>query len=86
MSDLTRNGRATWDELRRAADEIEIQIHLAGMEARDRWRVIQPRFEKLEHQLSTARLEFIEWIVVILIAFEIVMPLLSRAFKVFKGG
>jgi hypothetical protein len=36
-----------WDELRRTADEVEVQIHLAGMEARDRWRALQPRLVDL---------------------------------------
>ncbi len=40
--------RSTWDDVRRLADELELQIHLAGMEARDRWRAIEPRLEQLE--------------------------------------
>lgn len=44
----------TWDEFRRIADEIELKIHLAGMDARDRWRALQPRVVELETKLSTA--------------------------------
>jgi hypothetical protein len=36
-----------WDDLRRTADELEVQIHLAGMDARDRWRALQPRLAEL---------------------------------------
>jgi len=45
---------STWDDLRRVADELELKIHLAGMEARDRWQQLQPRLVKLEQQLSHA--------------------------------
>lgn len=46
------NGLSTWDEIRRMADELELRIHLAGMDARDRWRALEPRFSRLEHQLK----------------------------------
>lgn len=41
-----------WDEVRRLADELEVQIHLAGMEARDRWRDLKPRLAELEKALE----------------------------------
>jgi hypothetical protein len=44
----------TWDEVRRIADEIELKIHLAGMDARDRWRALQPRVVEIEKQISSA--------------------------------
>lgn len=34
-------------------------------------------YEKMESALSSARLEFLEWIVILLIAFEVVMPLIK---------
>ena len=49
MTDQT----ATWAELRRIADEVELKIHLAGMDARDRWRALEPRIVDLEHRLAT---------------------------------
>jgi hypothetical protein len=45
---------STWDEVRRIADELELKIHLAGMEARDRWRALQPRIAEIEKTLSDA--------------------------------
>jgi hypothetical protein len=44
----------TWTELRRLADELELKIHLAGMEARDRWRVIQPKLAEVEQAIERA--------------------------------
>ncbi|HEY5920282.1 MAG TPA: hypothetical protein VIV11_01370 [Kofleriaceae bacterium] len=43
-----KNGLSTIDEMRQLADELELQLHLAGMEARDRWRALQPEIEELE--------------------------------------
>jgi hypothetical protein len=43
---------STWEEVRRIADEVELQIHLAGMEARERWNALRPRLIELERQLT----------------------------------
>jgi hypothetical protein len=43
----------TWDDVRRIADELELKIHLAGMEARDRWKLLQPRLAELEKSIET---------------------------------
>jgi hypothetical protein len=45
---------STWDEVRRLADELELKIHLAGMNARDRWRDLQPRIEEIEKSVASA--------------------------------
>ena len=50
MSDQTN----TWDEVRRLADELELKIHLAGMEARDRWRELSPRIAEMERSIAGA--------------------------------
>jgi hypothetical protein len=42
----------TWDDVRRIVDELEVKIHLAGMDARDRWHAIQPRLAKLENTIE----------------------------------
>ena len=36
----------TRNDLRRAADEIKVKLHLAGMDAKDAWDEIQPRRSK----------------------------------------
>lgn len=43
-----------WDELRRAADQLELELHLGSMELRDRWRAFVPRLEALEHAIAAA--------------------------------
>ncbi|HEU4728868.1 MAG TPA: hypothetical protein VFT22_13285 [Kofleriaceae bacterium] len=44
----------SWDDLRQIADEIQLKIHLAEMDARDRWHAILPRLTDLEHKLERA--------------------------------
>lgn len=45
---------STWDEVRRVADELELKIHLANMDARDRWQALQPRLTAFEHRMKDA--------------------------------
>jgi hypothetical protein len=41
-------------ELRRIADELELKIHLASMDARDRWQVLKPRLAEVEKKIASA--------------------------------
>jgi hypothetical protein len=41
-----------WNELKRIADELELKIHLASMDLRDRWQALRPRFVELEQTIS----------------------------------
>lgn len=44
-------------QLRRLRDEIRVDIHLAGMEAKDQWKALEPRFALVEsaaHDISEA--------------------------------
>ncbi len=43
-----------WDDVRRIADEVELQIHLASMDARDRWHALQPRLVEVEREIARA--------------------------------
>jgi hypothetical protein len=45
------DGLSTWDEAHRIADELELRIHLASMNARHRWRAIEPRVATIEKAL-----------------------------------
>jgi hypothetical protein len=45
---ISQNEQSTWDDVRRIVDELEVRIHLARMDARDRWKALQPRLAKLE--------------------------------------
>jgi hypothetical protein len=42
----------TWDDVRRIADELELKMHLAGMDARDRWNALQPRLAEVEKVIA----------------------------------
>ncbi|MGE0395301.1 MAG: hypothetical protein AB7T06_01140 [Kofleriaceae bacterium] len=35
-------------------DELGLEIHLASMEIRDRWRALQPRIENMENKILKA--------------------------------
>ena len=45
---------STWDDVRRIADELELKIHLGAMDARDRWRALQPRLAEIEKTIARA--------------------------------
>lgn len=45
-----------WDDLRRLADEIEVKLHLAGMEARDKWAELKPKLSQLDKQFNDGAL------------------------------
>lgn len=38
---------SNWEEIRRLTDELKVRIHLAGMDARDRWQALEPRVTAL---------------------------------------
>jgi len=39
-------------DLRRIADEVELKIHLASMDIRDRWQALKPRLAEVERKLA----------------------------------
>lgn len=43
---------ATWKSVRRLADELQLQIHLAGMDARERWKAVQRRLAQTEAAIA----------------------------------
>ena len=49
-----RNSVSTWDEVRRIADELELKIHLASMDTRDRWRALEPQLATFERRMKDA--------------------------------
>lgn len=54
MPTTANDGLTGWDELRRVADQLELELHLGSMEARERWRLLKPRLEKLEKMIAKA--------------------------------
>jgi ElaB/YqjD/DUF883 family membrane-anchored ribosome-binding protein len=50
---LKQDLQETRDDLRRAADEIKVKLHLAGMDAKDAWEEIQPRIADFERRFDS---------------------------------
>ena len=42
----------TRNDLKRAADEIKLKLHLAGMDAKDAWDEVQPRLADFEQRFD----------------------------------
>jgi ribosomal protein L19E len=45
---------STWNDVRKIIDELEVKMHLATMDVRDRWHALQPRLEQV-HQAVTVQ-------------------------------
>ncbi|HEX8108923.1 MAG TPA: hypothetical protein VF516_14425 [Kofleriaceae bacterium] len=43
-----------WDDLHGITDELQLKIHLAEMDARDRWQELQPQLAEIEHKIADA--------------------------------
>jgi len=48
------NQPSIWDEVRQIADELELKIHLAGMDARDQWRALKPKITDIEQRIASS--------------------------------
>jgi len=49
---MTDKKPTIWDEIRRISDELELKVHLASMDARDRWQTLKPRVKALEEKME----------------------------------
>jgi hypothetical protein len=47
-SDLKNEMKKSLELLRTLRDEVRVQLHLGGMEARRRWEQLEPRLEQVE--------------------------------------
>lgn len=47
--ELKRNLKDTMAQLRTLRDEVRVDLHLAGMEAKDHWKKLEPRLAEAEH-------------------------------------
>lgn len=67
--------------LARLYQQAARRYHLAAWDTsiQRKLKTLESIYDKMESSLSAARLEFLEWIVIILIALEIVMPFFKRA-------
>lgn len=57
QGDLEHQMRDLADELKRLRDEIRVKLHLASLEARDRWDELEPsmgQVEKLAREVNEA--------------------------------
>lgn len=58
MRNLTENraplqdGLSASDDVRRLADELELEVQLAGMTSRERWRLVAVRLTALDEELE----------------------------------
>jgi uncharacterized protein YdcH (DUF465 family) len=43
-----------WTEIKRTRDELRLNLHLAGLEARDRWAKLEPKVDELERKVNAA--------------------------------
>lgn len=41
-----------WDEINRISDELELKVHLATMDAKDRWQELKPRVAALKEKVD----------------------------------
>lgn len=39
-------------ELKKMRDEIRLKLHLAGMDAKERWKQLEPKVEEIERKLE----------------------------------
>ena len=53
--ELKNNVQESFALLKRLRDEIRVEIHLAGMEAKDQWKKLEERFADAERVLRDAK-------------------------------
>lgn len=46
--------KTAWSEIQRLADEVRLQVHLGGMDAKDRWKALEPRIRDFERKTAQA--------------------------------
>ena len=46
------DGLSTSNEVRRLADELELQVQVAGMTSRNRWRLVAARLTAIDEELE----------------------------------
>ncbi len=51
---LRRDIESVRDDLQRMAGEIRLQLHLGGMEAKDKWAELEPKLIRFEEEVETA--------------------------------
>lgn len=49
---MTETRNPTLDDVRRIAEELELKMHLAGMDMRDRWNELQPVLTEVQKVIA----------------------------------
>lgn len=49
---MSDNKPSLWDEIKRISDELEVKVHLATMDAKDRWAELKPRVHGLKEKMD----------------------------------
>jgi FtsZ-binding cell division protein ZapB len=53
--DETKDAEAdggAWNEVKQIADQVRLELHLAGMELKDRWAAIEPKVQALQAKVE----------------------------------
>lgn len=50
---LKDEARKTIERLQTMRDEVRLQLHLAGMEAKDQWKRLEPRIQQVADRVAT---------------------------------
>jgi len=51
---MAEQPKSTWDEVKRMAQELDVQMHLAAMETREKWNELKPKIGEVEQRLANA--------------------------------
>lgn len=54
MATTKEAAKGAIEELTRVRDEIRVKLHLAGMEAKERWAELEPKLDKVEQDVEAA--------------------------------
>ncbi len=52
MSDATKDDDVQLSSLAQLRDEIRVRVHLAQLDAKDKWQELETQFESLEHRVT----------------------------------
>lgn len=52
MTEPAKSESITWHDVRQFRDQLKLELHLAGMEAREQWDKLQPKLFELEKAIE----------------------------------
>jgi hypothetical protein len=53
MSDTTKDEHVQFSTLAQLRDEIRVRLHLAQLDAKDKWQELETQLESLEHRVTS---------------------------------